>query len=36
MVQGGEAPKKVTKKDIERFKKRKEEKKRIKNKWLFE
>lgn len=28
--------KKVTKADIERFKKRKEEKKRLKNKWLFE
>lgn len=29
-------PAKVTKKDIERFKNRKEEKKRMKNKWLFE
>lgn len=36
IVHGQAAPMKVTKKDIERFKKRKEEKKRMKNKWLFE
>lgn len=36
MPMQGQAPKKVTKKDIERFKKRKEEKKMLKNKWLFE
>lgn len=30
------APKKVSKQDLERFKKRKEERKRIRHKWLYE
>jgi hypothetical protein len=33
---GSQRPQKVTKKDLERFRKQKEEKKRRKNQWLYE